>query len=688
MVSAMTVGYDKWQSLIAEAFLSPHDGPTIFFLDEGELTLIAPDIEDPPGDLAEAVRGHLRLNDRRRLFDPVMSAFRQWKRGPQKDPPPTLPLLAITVLAATRMRSDTQARSTNYYLRLAQVLLPSADTKTIEALRDNLRGEVFLDVVEMWQGLHKWIEAGNGLVGLSTIRDHPKFQRIGYPLSQALIRQTDRMALTRLFRALDTDPGTTPDAEAILGALDIWTAAPHNRLSSTFMRGLADPDIRPLLATVVEAHAQGWDGRVLTNDGKQRIAIGVCIDLDAWQTGWLFPIPPGGPENLVMADVESGSEVVLEGTPGFDHYYVILEDFELTQRRLFAGMQLHGSEFTAEFSPAPVLFLRPDPETGAWSSVSGILPFEDHLVAVSAAHQTEFQQVLREAAAEGWRIVPQLGSVLMPGYVLLRGVRFADAVALKSALSRHPALRGMGVAPALVPRARLVHGLPIATSIAANHYLVGGEPDLLLPTAGDYSRPATVVLDGRSEQLQANGFPLELRRFVTGAGRHIVNADGRELSFITLEEGPDPRCPPGTAELGWIDATQMGGANQEHLITGGLVADVDVLTSILARRGRDETCLLHEGGRIEFLTEPGRPAFLAHLDNEVHLPCFEINAVPSARWLAQRRGDRWRLTEVGPLRASEYDLSIDILTAWKRACSDPNGMQLWQVQINMARIAG
>src|SRR5690606_8888209 len=106
----------------------------------------------------------------------------------------------------------------------------------------------FLDAVEMWRGLHSWLEAQDGTVGVSTIRDHPHLQRIGYPLSQALVRQSDHLALTRFFHALDFHPGPAPEAEVILGALDIWTAALQNQLSDAFTRALSDNDIRPLLA--------------------------------------------------------------------------------------------------------------------------------------------------------------------------------------------------------------------------------------------------------------------------------------------------------------------------------------------------------------------------------------------------------------------------------------------------------
>lgn len=679
----MSSEYEEWQRVLSDAFLFPHEGPTVFFLDDSEITRLLPESADAGRHLAAAVRSRVNLAEGRSMFRSITAAYRRWELGSRAEPPPVLPVVAITVLAATRMRSNSEARSTNYYLRLAQALLPDAAQQEVEALRNDLReGGAFLDAVEIWRGLHSWLEAQGGSVGVSTIRDHPHLPRIGYPLSQALVRQSDRLALTRLFQALDFRPDSTPDGGVILGALDIWTSALQNRLSDGFMRALGDTDIRPLLAAVVEAHAQAWDGRVLTNDGKQRIPMHLGIDLDAWEARWIFVVPADGPDALTVFDTNSGQEVELTASPDLARYDASISP-AVSPDLLLSGVRLNGMAYTADFPPAPVIFLLPDPYTGAWSSVAGMLPFEEHVVAISAIYAEEFQHLLREAAAVGWRLIPQRGSMLIPNYALFQNVRFTDAQALELVLSRLPRLRGIGVAPAVIPRARFVRGLPIATTISATHYLVGGEPDLLLPSGPD-PRDAIVTLDGRQEILRANGFPLELRRFVSGTGRHVVDADGQEIAFTTLEGGPDPSAPVGTAALGWTSELQMGGTGQPLAVVGALAADLNRVTAVLARRGRDESWLLHRDGYAERITESAPPSFLSSIDIDIHPPSFEISAHDSAQWLAQRRGARWHLTEIGPPDPKEHTLDIDVLSAWKRACMDTNGAQLWNLQLSMS----
>ncbi len=675
--------YEDWQELLSAAFFLPHEGPTVLFLDENELSRLRPEVEDAPQDLADAVRPHLLLDDDQPIFGLVADSYRHWERGARSGPPPVLPVIAITVLAATRMRSDYTARSTNYYLRLAQALQPDGSDAAIERLRHRLReGGAFLDAVDFWRGLHDWIEEQGGAVGTSTIRGHQHLLRIGYPLSQALVRQSDQATLTRFFLALDFHPGPPPPATVLVSALDIWTSKTHNGLSEPLMHALGDSDTRQLVGSVIEGHAHAWDGVLLTGDGKRSITLRLGLDVDQWQARWLFALPASGPTVVTLFAPEAQGQIELT-TPTSGAYYSVHGSLDVTAELVSSGLRMSGSEFGAEFPPSPAVFLRPDSQTGAWSSVSGLIPFEEHLVAIESKYVAEFGQVLQEAAVGGWRNIPQRGSVLLRGYALFERVRFSDAAALEAVLSRLPALRRIGVAPVMVPRARLVRGLPIATDLSSGHYLTGGEPDLLLPTGPD-PRMTTVTLDGVREEIQANGFPLELRRFPDGARKHTIEADGQELSFTTLDEGPDPVPPSGTATLGWNRDGQMCGLDQPTVIMGAFVDGPVDDAPLLARRGKDESWLLHDDGGTESVAEPARPHFLDGIDIEIPLSRFEIDAPKSARWLAQRRGTRWHLTEIGCEAPRDLDADFDVTNSWRSSSGNRNGAKLWEWQLRIA----
>lgn len=608
------------------------------------------------------------------MFTSINRDFRSWEKGDRSSPPPVLPLIALSVLAATKMRSDSQASSTNYYLRLAEALLPKSTSEEQARLRAHLReGDGFLDVVKMWRGLHRWIEINIG-VGASTIREHPRFQRIGYPLSQALVRHSDRTKLTRFFSDLAFPIGHPPTQEELIAALQVWSTTERNRLTETLMRSLGEPGIRPLLAQVVEALARSWDGLILNTDGNVRIAIRIGIDLDSWTSTVLLPVPQGGPEELQLWDA-NGLHYNFYSTPGYN-YYLTTDSIPTAQTALRTGLKLTGDAHSAQVSPLSIVACSPDPQTGSWSSTEGFVPFEEHLVAVDLKHQRDFESILHHAADEGWRRMPQRRSALIEGFALYKDVRFTDGKKLEDALSRFPALRRAGVAPATTPRARLVRGLPIASRLSSKHYLVGGEPDLLLPSASE-PYMARVTLNGSSQNFWANGFPIEIRRLAEPAGRHILEVASQKLSFTTLCEDPASDPVEGSASLGWSSDLTLTENRDDFSLTGALTKTTQQTNTVLGRRGREESWILCDNGKAEKIREPSEPAFLHTLDIDIHLPHFEVALHHRARWLAQRRGTTWHLTQVNAERQREHVLNFDVLEAWERACTNENARKLW-----------
>ncbi|MDR3359540.1 MAG: hypothetical protein LBO20_02560 [Bifidobacteriaceae bacterium] len=95
-------------------------------------------------------------------------------------PPPVLPVLAVFSLAAEWMRSADGFRSNNYCQRLVEVLQlnQSRQSKLSEAVR--------LYVERLWNALHLWLDAWEGLRGTQTaVCGKARNNRyIGYALSQ------------------------------------------------------------------------------------------------------------------------------------------------------------------------------------------------------------------------------------------------------------------------------------------------------------------------------------------------------------------------------------------------------------------------------------------------------------------------------------------------------------------------
>lgn len=673
--------YVRWQKTLADAFLMPQNGPFVLFVDDAELRKIAPELDDPAADLARAVRAESSPAPGA-YFSRVERERRAWKLGDRAMPPPVLPVLAITVLAATRMRSDEQALSTNYYRRLAESIEPDAAQPQVAALRDEVAGSAFLDVVTMWCALDEWVAEQEGRVGVSTIRNHERLTRIGYPQSQALLTRSDRAELTRFFVALNIGESGLPDEHAMLRALGVWTTASQNRLGETFMAALRNVETKGLIAAVVLACAAAWDGMVITRDGRRRIAIRLGIDLEEWTTEWLFPVQDGAPAPLVLDGLTSSDAKVSLALNSPSRYYLADHAPPVSVELILHGFRLRGGSFAAEFPKAEVLILARDAQTGAWSSTAGITPYETHVIAATTAESAAVSRVLGQAADAGWGMRRQGQNALLPGFTLYENVRFTDDTTLQDALRGEPQLRALGVAPTLIPRARFVRGLPFYRELASNHYLLGGEPDILLPTEEE-PVPVILSLNGREELVMANGFPFPVRRFPQPEGETEVIADGQQLSFTLHAESVVEAAPKGTAALGWLEEGTITEATESTRIIGAVVSGSADAPAVMCRRGRDETWFLLEGGGTQRCVEPGPPVFTHGAGFSFAPAFFEVPIPPSAQWLAQLNESTWQLTHLTPEMPREVKASFDVLGTWART-ADPSGATFWALQLGLA----
>lgn len=674
--------YAQWQEALSARFLPEKDGPVVLFVDDAELPSLVSDVAEPSVDLAEAVRDVRSKTPGADYFAKVVAACRLWKLGDQAKAPPVLPVLALSVLAATRMHSDGYVLSTNYYLRLAEALAPGASPIELGTLHNELKGQSFLDVVYMWSALHDWIVAQDGRVGISTIRtDERRLTRIGYPLSQALLKRRDRSELTRFFRAMRIKTSGVPDEETILYGLDVWTTADRNRLSDTFMGALRSEKVRPLLCSLVIAFAEAWDGLVVTSDGRRRIAIKLGLDLEQMTARWIFSVEHGTAENITLSGLSGTDRTVILSQIPPSRYYASDGAPPVTPELVLQGFRLRGVAFTAEFPKSPVLLFVNDPQTGAWSTTAGISPFEHHLIAAASSESGSVERLIQRAAAPGWVVRKQGRNAILPGFKLFEDVRFADRQLLAEALRDDPQLRSLGMAPTLTPRTRFARGLPLAREFAHNIYMVGGEPDLLLPTEQE-PRIALLSLNGIEEVVTASGFPFELRRFPQPEGVVNVIVDSQSLSFSLLSESPLGETPAGAYSLGWSHQGALETATSKTQIIGALVTSSPARIAHLVRRGR-ETWVLHDGGVTKRCSEPGLPSFLNGTGFDYVPTQFEATASDSAKWVAQRKGTMWLLTELNPDGRREVSADFDVLRTWAGTADGANGPMFWELQMGL-----
>lgn len=653
----LSARYLRWQARLAAEFFTTPNEPIVMFIDDEELLRIGPEDEADATSLAAAVKEVIWLDRGPKMFAPIERSYQRWRTGDRSAPPPVLPLLALSVLAASRMAAEGQMRSTNYYSRFTELLVPLENKELFNTTRHDIsEGGAFADVAELWSRLDRWITDANGRFGYSTIRTREWNSRISYPQSQAVLRRADRMILTHFFHAMQIGENAIPDSESMLRSLRLWAARPR-RLSQAFLQTMHDDRLGRLLVDVVSDYAKAWDGYRYTSRGMRRIPLRISLSLTNMTCTWTAQAVHG--EEILEFSNQDGRSVWAICTEG-DKYYVFDEPLEFRASSIMDGLSLGGDGFELEFPPTPIVVFRPDPETGGWISCDSIEMYEDHVVVVRSDQAKEVYNGLEEASEGRIHGVKQpIEGRPLPGFGIITGVRVCDPALLNQALGKYNILHRADLAVIAPPRARFSGGLPIAKQLGRSNYLAGGEPDLLLAdgTEGTF---VNVRLDGDSQRFYSNLSPVPLRNpgIVASMGSHTVEVGDSILQFSVLDS--DPTVDNNTSNhewCGWDRELQFGPHQSRPEIVGADVRIGTALEPLLAKRFVDETVLLHHSGDIEQVVEPASPPFLSRLNQESPSLYYEVLPKRSVAWIAQRRGQKWTMRSVGD------DVSHEIVTA-------------------------
>ncbi|MBK3586028.1 hypothetical protein JHN49_20715, partial [Streptomyces sp. MBT57] len=639
----MDLSYQAWQRALADEFFGPqHAGhPTLLYVDgdvEGEL-MRSGGIEVP---LAESVGLAIRASDP----DPYAGIENhRWRvrRQDRDGVPAFLPLLACSVLAATRMVHDQHHRASAYHARFSELL--TGDTGL-------LRSSNYEPVSRMWQALASWQHSQGGARGLCTIpspRDLPPNRgRIGFALSQALLSGRDRSQLPDIFTALRNYNGDIwpLSGDALLGALEIrhW----EQRFSPGFRRAVDEEEFRPLIARLLGNYAATWDGSAeLVRTGLPRAEL--LVQLDAGRLSWVARSSSADAARIVLPD-----DVVLDRL-GDTAYYSVSGLHAPGASGLREGVRLRGQNLILSRPPASVLVLARDDVLGVWASTGGFIPGEQHVVLAAPEARSDVRRLLDRAASAGRR---QEGAQLawMPeGWSLHRPVVFDDALTLRRALHEVQGTVG-SLHPSPQFRLRFEGGLRLAPGLDPQLFLTGAEPSVVMPDAAE----GNLLLDGAERpelrEPAAIGRPVPLTRLGLVSGRHTVEVDSLKASFTTAESTPIP--PTAPQACGFPVADDVASAYPAVLAEGAPAVVGAASTAqgssapprtVLCRRGADQRMFAASDGRLWNISCPEPPAWWAERLPGVAAPLFfEVNLIDVDGWLLERRAGRWRAHPVSP----------------------------------------
>ena len=653
--------YADWAVRLHAHFFRPENAgrPITLFVDDDLLADVAPEMDIERAVLSFEAAVQSWVNGRREPdFSKVHSEGRKWRlRGDNAGACPSLPLLAASVLAASRMTKGEDFAPHNYYIHFAPIVGMREWRSADQSARIRLQSHYGDVIPELWEDLGSWLDvAMGGQLGASTITSSDRFTRIGYALSQSLFRQSDRDRLPMFLRKQGLEPHATVNADEILPYFKRWVmTAP---LSGGAKRMVASNAYDRQLGAILTQAAAAWDGTERDDEGRRMARLYTVLEFTPRGRLCLFGERPSGFPAAAEFLADGGTAVNLSSSGGawYDETPIPLPPDGLAAPwRLVAQ-----NRFSLAFTPSPVMPLRQDSALGRWVAASRIELGAPHHIIVRADLLPVVKDVIRRAGGE----MPEEARSLVDlpdGYSMLR-----DVVLMRMPSGFLPDELSV-LLPVSTHRPLLVGGLRV--DLGPNSYLLGGEPDVVVPQEAA-AVATTVTVDGRVLSIPSTGAQISLAGLELPEGIHEVLHGQTRLAFYTCETlGRDVPADAGTiglvllrASSGWAgtgDAIRLTEQIPDALvITGASVAgaaDLMPLTSpppIIAPRGRREYYLI--GCTIGDVLGVPQPAVPAWLDRIPLYPSgFECYPPFDAAWLLMRGAMGWEARQVtagAPLR--------------------------------------
>ncbi len=449
-LSAEWESYLRWNVAIAEVVYSRDRAgqPVYLDLEDDVLAPIrdiaAPDADDPTTALVAAVKATLDLSGgASKVFTAHLYALKLWHRGSMLDPPPTLALLAIFILAAEVMREGEGMKPHNFYGRLAELLnLNDATLQKVQhAYRRPIDGAPFSEW--LWDSLSDWLEMLEGNRGLPTAfaLGHA---HIGMPLSQALVRLTDRERFGDLFALNSLPPRSSLTAFDMEPLIDDWisrTPCPaSNALERLWKSGA---EARTRITEVAVLTLESWEG---TPSASSALGVGAAIDnVRAKVVLRTFParrldvglvVPAHTTEAVEVVEVidtQGSSLGTLELVPAASNYLGLANDEAIDSASFLSGevlLRRPGQNQPLRRRSRRAVPMRRDELLLAWVECERVQLGEESLILVRSEIAPAAIKLLNEIARPGYTVDEQVPG-LPSGWTLLSGVQILSSIPIE-----------------------------------------------------------------------------------------------------------------------------------------------------------------------------------------------------------------------------------------------------------------
>ena len=518
--------YERWTTELEHHFLQERAGdPIVLCVDSDTLAIMT------GGDGEEAAEALTRC-----VASEVMPGYqfwraamwcRRWALEDKQSAPPSLPLLAVAVLAASMMDRAADVGAHNYYRRLRELLDPSDD-------QPGMPGNYGTVVPSLWRQLETWLnEEMGGERGILTlpsdaaIAGNPYRKNIGHALQQALFRASDRRRLKAYFRAV----GLEPDEEEIAAgelrrALALW--AGRRLPQAERLHNLAtEPEHESYCLRLLKRAAEDWNG--LLDDPESGNPVSQMRFCLATRPRSLSVVLPRDERMPSQTSIPWGDETIqLTSNVSEPYFHPIPLPISINAEVLSEDFALIGPDICAALEAKSIHALRYDEYLGAWVSTDSVEFGELHQLLV---HDNEVQALRQFTQSEGvkTREIAGVANLTPPGWNVVSDFRILTRPAAEPPSAIAALLRSGGGS-----RLRLVGGLQVPEFNRA--YLTGGAPMLALP-AGMASDEITIqrVSTGEKLTVQPESSEYPLHKLQLDEGQYQVQVGEASLSFDLID---------------------------------------------------------------------------------------------------------------------------------------------------------
>lgn len=332
-------------------------------------------------------------------------------RGARLLPPPVMGLLAVLVIPAEQMGSEGGQGGSHqkYYPRLEELLsVPSSDSsRFIKGFREASE--------EFWQSLNLWLESEDGNFGLPTAYSL-SHRYVGLPVSQALIRETERRQLRRFFAQVGLSPSDQITAGEMQELLHEWIGRSDSPATRQLKKLWANQENQSQLSEIAVTELHSWDGfgfDEFRHGGRTFSGSRQCFLYLTERRESLFSsaitlgvFAKGGPDLL---DVEAGLKIstelipmtafsLREGLVGFDTVSSQLEELSLLEG--IVDVQIGDTNRTR--LPRNFVPFEFDPLANIWVEATSMEVGGEYRCLVAESEFERFKPYLDELTAQGY----------------------------------------------------------------------------------------------------------------------------------------------------------------------------------------------------------------------------------------------------------------------------------------------